>query len=335
MTYAQTVIDLIEGFRRSKVAFTAASLGIYDRLEESPAGVHILAQSVRCDEQALEELLNACVALGLLERTGDCYRNLPIASRYLTRNSPDTLVGYILYSDRILYPLWARLEDAVREGTHRWEQVFGGKAGVFDSLFSTEESSRTFISGMHGMGRLSSPAVAAAVDLSRFRQLCDLGGGSGHLAIESCRRYPALRATVFDLPEVIAQAKRYIKEADLSARIGVQAGDFFTDPLPGADLFALGRIVHDWAEPKIVTLLKKIYDRLPDGGALLICERVLNPLKDGPLSSNLQSLNMLVMMEGRERTAAEYEVLVRQAGFQSFEVRTTGRTLDAMLAVKS
>src|SRR5262249_29704035 len=144
-----------------------------------------------------------------------------------------------LYSDRILYPLWGHLEDAVREGNHRWEQTFGGRASAFEELFSTEASKQAFLAGMHGMGLLSSPAVIAAVDLSRFTHLCDLGGATGHLAIEACRRYPALRATVFDLPGVAPRARRYIEEAGLGRRMEIAEGDFFADRLPQADLFAL------------------------------------------------------------------------------------------------
>jgi len=334
MADAQLVIDLIEGFRRSKAAFTAVSMGIFDRLERSPAGARLLAQEYGSDADALERLLDACVALGLLERAGDNYRNLPVSSRYLRRDSPDTLTGYVLYSDRVLYPMWGCLQDAVREGSSRWEQVFGSKAGIFDKLFSSEDHKRTFLAGMHGMGKLSSPSIIAAFSLSGFRYLCDLGGGTGHLAIAACQRYPGLRATVFDLPGVVPETRRYIESAGLADRIGVQPGDFFTDPLPEADLFALGRILHDWSEPKILLLLRKIYERLPAGGGLLVCERILNPLKDGPVGSNLQSLNMLIVTEGKERTVAEYEALLGAAGFVNFRVCTTGRPLDAMLATK-
>lgn len=331
---ARPVVDLIEAFRCSKVMFTAVSLAIFDRLEQAPAGVGELAAEKSCNAGALERLLDACVAIGLLERAGDCYRNLPVASRYLRRDSPETLTGYILYSDRILYPLWGNLEDAVREGSHRWQQTFGGKAGIFDELFSSEESKVTFIAGMHGMGLLSSPSAISAVDLSRFRHLCDLGGATGHLAIEACRQYPGLRATVFDLPAVVPQARRYIEQAGLTARMEACGGDFFADPLPAADFYALGRILHDWSEPKIAALIEKIYQRLPEGGGLLICEKILYPFKDGPVTANLQSLNMLVVTEGKERTAAEYEALLRRAGFREFHARSTGHPLDVMLAIK-
>ena len=331
----QIVLDLIDAFRGSKAMFTAVSLGIFDRLADSPAGIGHLAEVSGCDRDALERLLDACVALGLLGRDGDRYRNQPVASEYLLRASPDTLTGYILYSDRILYLLWGHLEDAVRQGTGRWEQTFPGKSGAFfEEVFSREESKRDFLAGMHGMGRLSSPAVVAVVDLSRFARLCDLGGATGHLAIEACRRYPGLRATVFDLPAVAPVARQYIESAGLADRIGVQEGDFFRDPLPEADLFSLGRILHDWSEQKITFLLDKIHRGLPVGGGLLVSERILYPAKDGPLNANLQSLNMLVATEGKERTAAEYEALLGRAGFHDFRACRTGRPLDAMLAIK-
>ncbi|HLI31056.1 MAG TPA: methyltransferase, partial [Terriglobia bacterium] len=117
-------------------------------------------------------------------------------------------------------------------------------------------------------------------------------------------------------------------------RIDRIAGDFFKDALPDADLFSLGRIAHDWSEEKIRKLLKKIYDRLPRSGALLIAERLLNEDKTGPMGALTQSLNMLVCTEGKERTLAEYAALLRESGFTDIQGRTTGAPLDAVLAIK-
>jgi acetylserotonin N-methyltransferase len=118
-------------------------------------------------------------------------------------------------------------------------------------------------------------------------------------------------------------------------RIQVIEGDFFRDELPEADLFALGRILHDWSEEKIDLLLRKIFDRLPDGGALLVAEQILNEDGIGPPWGNLQSLNMLLVTEGRERTLADYRQILGRAGFSSVEGRKTGATLDAILASKT
>ena len=230
--------------------------------------------------------------------------------------------------------MWEHLEDAVREGTHRWPQTFGSDGPIFSHFFRNESDKREFLLGMHGQGQISSPEVVSAFDLSRFKNLVDLGGATGHLALAACRRYPRLRTAVFDLPMAVPLAKEMIAESDLAARVEVLAGDFFTDPLPEADLFAVGRILHDWSEDKIKLLLAKIYERLPKGGALLVCEKLLNDDKSGPRWAVLQSLNMLVCAEGKERTLGEYDALLRGVGFRSVEGRRTNSPLDAVLAVK-
>jgi acetylserotonin N-methyltransferase len=306
MTTPDNIVELIEAFRRSKTMFAAVKLGIFDGAR--PA-----------DYKALERLLDACVALRLLEKRDGVYVNTPESDKYLRSDSPDSLTGYIHYSNDALYPMWAHLEDAVREGTPRWKQTFGLEGGIFSGFFRSEESKREFLKGMHGFGRLSSPAVAAAFDLSRFRRLIDLGGASGHLAEAVRERYPQLQAQVFDLPEVAALYP------------GALAGDFFTDPLPAADLYSVGRILHDWSDEKIHRLLARIYAALPEGGGLLIAEKLLEP---GYVSAHMQSLNMLIGTEGRERSAAEYEALLRAAGFSKVESRLTGAYLDALLAIK-
>ncbi len=331
---AQVVLNLMDGFRASKAVFTAVSLGVFDHLHESSATCDELARNLKCKPDALERILGVCTGLRLLQRTGGRYHNLPIATRLLRVESPETLSGYILYSDRISFRLWRHLEDAVREGSHRWEQEFGFSEGIFGHLFSTEKDKQTFLAGMNGHGLLSSPAAVAAFDLGHFHRMVDLGGATGHLAIAACRRYPALRATVFDLPTVTPTTRAYVEQAGLQERIGIESGDFFTDPLPAADLYSVGRILHDWSEDKVRFLLGKTCEHLPSCGGLLICERLLNEERDGPVNAYLQSLNMLLCTEGKERSPSEYESLTRAAGFSSFEFRRTGQPVDVMLAVK-
>jgi acetylserotonin N-methyltransferase len=306
MTTPDSILELIEAFRRSKTMFAAVKLGIFDGAR--PA-----------DCRVLPRLLDACVALDLLEKRGAKYVNTAVADRYLRSDSADSLTGYIHYSNEALYPMWAHLEDAVREGTPRWKQTFDTQGGIFSGFFRTEDAKREFLKGMHGFGRISSPTVAAAFDLTRFQRMIDLGGASGHLAEAVHQRYPQIQAQVFDLPEV---AELYPSTI---------AGDFFTDPLPPADLYSLGRILHDWPDEKCHELLVKIHAALPAGGGLLIAEKLLGP---GNISAHMQSLNMLIGAEGRERSAVEYEALLRAASFSHVESRVTGAYLDAVLAIK-
>jgi acetylserotonin N-methyltransferase len=309
------ILELIDAFRRSKTMFTAVKLGIFDG--KRPEGV------------AMDRLLDACVGLGLLIKNGDSYVNTPLADEYLARSSPRTLSGYIRYSNDALYQMWEHLDDAVIEGTNRWTQTFGTEGGLFTQFFRTPEAQRDFLMGMNGFGMLSSPAAVAAFDLSRFQLFVDLGGATGHLALAACERYPNMKATLFDLPSVIEVAKEFVGD-----RVSLVAGDFFIDPLPAGDLYSVGRILHDWTEDKIVALLKRIHIVLPEGGGLLIAEKLLKEDRSGSVTTHMQSLNMLVCTEGRERTLSEYAALLEGAGFREIRGQITGAPLDAVLALK-
>jgi acetylserotonin N-methyltransferase len=331
------VLELIDAFRRSKTMFAAVSLGVFEALDAGPADASSLAARLLGPAAGigpLERLLDACVGMGLLAKQGGAYTNQPVAETYLCDRSPLSLTGYVLYSNEALFPMWAHLEDAVREGTHRWTQTFGWHGSLFDHFFKTDARRRSFLRGMHGLGQLSSAQVVAAFDLSCFRRMADLGGASGHLAVAACERYPQLRAAVFDLPVAIAMTREYVAASAARDHIEPIAGDFFEDQLPQADLYALCRILHDWPDERIRLLLAKIYRALPAGGALLVAEKLLDEDKSGPTPAHMQSLNMLVCTEGRERTLSEYVTLLREAGFASVEGRRTGVALDAVLATK-
>jgi acetylserotonin N-methyltransferase len=329
------VLDLIEAFRHSKTMFTAEALGIFDSLHERPAAAVELAEELKLHAGALERLLDGCAALGLLAKEAGVYRNQPVAEHYLYSGSPETLSGYVRYSDEALFRMWSNLGDAMREGTPRWKQTFGIDGAIFGGFYRTEAAMRNFLRGMHGFGMLTSPAVMAAFDLSRFHRLVDLGGGTGHLAIATCQRYPELRAVVFDLPAVTALARENIARSGLQDRVSTQDGDFFADEIPEADVYAVGRILHDWSDEKAAVLLRAVFQRLPPGGVLLIAEKLLNEDGVGPLAVNMQSLNMLVVTEGRERTLSQFAQMLQAAGFSGVEGKRTGVALDVILALKA
>ncbi len=323
------ILELLDAFRRSKVMFTAEALGIFEQLHENPQTSAALATKLKLHHGALTRLLDALVAMNLLNPVDGGYVNAPATNEYLVRASPRSMNGYVRYSNDILFRLWANLDDAVREGTHRWPQTFNLEGPIFSSFFQTDEAMRTFLAGMHGFGMMSSPRVVEAFDLSHHETFCDLGGATGHLVAAACDRYPNLQGILFELPRVISFAMEYPHP-----RIKLRAGDFFTDPLPPADIYSLGRILHDWTEEKIYFLLMKIHAALPDGGALLIAEKLLHDDKQGPLPATLQSVNMLICTEGEERSLPEYRKLLTTAGFSSVEGRRTGSAVDAILAVK-
>ena len=328
------VLDLLEAFRRSKTLFASLSLGVYDALEAGSQTAAALGQQLGANPDSLSRLLDACVCLQLLSKVGDQYQNTAAASAYLCTSSPRRLTGYLNFSNDAMWKLWSRLEDAVREGTHRWQQVYGWDGPIFSHFFNNEATKHEFLMGMHGFGLISSPHVVSAFDLSRFQCLVDLGGATGHLVLAACERYPQLRGVVFDLPEALGLAREMVRKSTVGARVQIVGGDFFNDPLPAGDLYALGRILHDWTESKIECLLKRMFDALPSGGGVLIAEKLLNADKTGPRWAKMQDLNMLTCTEGRERNLEEYEALLAAAGFTQVQGCRTNSPLDAVLAIK-
>ncbi len=329
------VLDLIEAFRRSKVMFAAVQLGVFDSLQHAPQSAAALASQLNCNAGAMQTLLESCVSLGLLQSADGKFANTASANKYLTSTSPNRMTGYITYSNNVMWHMWAHLEDAIRTGENRWKQTFGSDGPIFSHFFRTPEAMKEFLMGMHGFGMITSPEIVQAFDLSRFRCMCDLGGATGHWVIAACERYPNLKGIVFDLPHALELAREMIAGSAAKERLQVAGGDFFADELPAADLYALGRIVHDWSEDKIRLLLKRIYDALPPGGALMIGEKIVNEDRSGPRWALMQSLNMLVCTEGKERSASEYRHLLVEAGFGAIDVARTELPLDCILATKS
>jgi precorrin-6B methylase 2 len=176
---------------------------------------------------------------------------------------------------------------------------------------------------MHSLSIFTARALGEAVDFSAFRKLLDVGGGSAAFDIELCLRQPNLSATVYDLPFVTEIAKERIAEAGLSERIAIHSGDFCADAKypPGHDVILLSMIMHDWSEQENRGILRKCYEALPPGGAVVISELLVNDEKTGPAAAALMSLNMLIeTVGGRNYTAAEYRTWLEDVGFCDIRV---------------
>jgi acetylserotonin O-methyltransferase len=301
---------MIEDGKRSFALYAAVKLGIFDGVR--PSGI------------AGQDLLNACVAMSLLVRSGDSYHNTLSADRYLTSKSPESFRGHCLYTATIVSSLWPHLADAISDGSPRWTQAFGARGDVVhDAIYSSEE----FLLGMHGVGLIASRRIARFVNLSSVNSLVDLGGATGHFAAALRQIYPHVQATVFDAPHVVAMARKHYGD-DLNW-VG---GDFWVDRLPPADVYALGRILHSKRDSEILELLQRVHQALPPGGMLVIIEALVDDGRGGPLGALLQSLNMLVCTGGYERSLEEYGRLLNSAGFTISQTYRTGARLDLLIA---
>jgi hypothetical protein len=310
------LMQLTTGFWAFKTLAAAHELDLFTRLSETGGTTSAeLADTLGIEQRPAEMLLAGCAALGLLETDGGAYVDSALAEDYLVRGKPYYFGGFVQMLDQRLYPGWGKLTEAIR--TNRpttWDP--DRQASLFEG--ADPDMLAVFWEAMHSLSTFTARSLGEAVDLSAFRRLLDVGGGSGAYDIELCRRYPDLNATVYDLPFVAEIAARKVTDAGLAERIDTVGGDFFADPAfpPGHDAILLSMIMHDWDEERDRTILTKCWQALPTGGVVIISELLVNDEKTGPPPAALMSLNMLIETEGgRNYTPSEYSRWLRDLGF--------------------
>ncbi|XP_061143439.1 probable bifunctional dTTP/UTP pyrophosphatase/methyltransferase protein isoform X2 [Syngnathus typhle] len=332
----QKIIQLMDGFKASKALFTASKLGVFDLLQRRPAMDAVqVAQELQTSVKGTEHLLEACLSLKLLKSTNcktPSYENTELSKRFLLSDAPSSLLGHLAHCNDTVWPLFSHLESAVKEGVHQHHRAFCSKSeDLFqDSIYRSQEVRLRFMKAMHCIAQVTGKAVATAFDLSAFKSACDLGGCTGAMALELAKAHPGMSVTVFDLPTVVEMSPRFLPPCT-KEKVTFVAGDFFKDALPKADLYILSRILHDWSDDKVNLLLSKIADACTPGCAVVIAETMLD---EWSTYSTLQSLNMLVQTEGRERTQRDYAALLNKHGFGNTRVVRTRNFLDALLAIK-
>jgi hypothetical protein len=319
---AEQAMRIASGYAASQILFNADELGLFQLLKEGPRDLHSLAQAVGLKPGPLERLLIGCCSLGLLSRAGERFTLTDLSRTCLLKGEPGYIGGLFAFLQRGLYPLWAHLDEALREEKPQWDKVPGvGKEGPFEALYRDERVLREFQAAMYQLSYPSARAACEHFDFSRFHTVVDIGGGTGGFVIGVCQRFPKLRGVIFDLPAIENVAVETVARAGLAERIRFVSGDFFTDPLPEGDLYVLGDILHDWGTSDGTQLLKKIYAALPGRGAVFIVENLFNENKDGPYLSSIINLTMLVATYGEQRTPAEFENWLKSVGFSRFEHR--------------
>lgn len=322
------IIDLLDGFKASKTLFAASKLKVFDKLKDKGALKAMeIADKINASVRGTERLLDACVALGLLEKTHQVYSNTEFANTYLVSDAPFSIHEYIMYSNDNLWSRFTHLDSAVVEGRGQHQTA---NQKTCDNMNAPEAKER-FMRAMHCMLKITASDIVAAFNLSKYSSACDLGGGMGALAHELVWAYPKMKVNVFDLPEVVKYASQFKPERLDSGRVTFTSGNFMEDTLPEADLYILSRVLHDLPDEKLNHLLTKISEACCSGrSALLIAEIVLDEDKKEPRGL-LQSLSM---SEGNQRSGTEYKKLLENYGFNSVQIKNTGNLLDAILAVK-
>ncbi|MEJ2543668.1 MAG: methyltransferase [Calditrichaceae bacterium] len=317
--------QILTGFQKSRILLTAYELDLFTFIDDKSYSSESISKALDLDKNATERLLNALVALKLMEKKNENYSNSKEGLMFLSKNSPDYLGG--LMHTNHLWNTWSHLTDVVKTGkvAHREEINERG-----------EEWLEAFINAMHDRGKKHAPTQLSKIDIKNVGSVLDVGGGSGCFCMEFINRKPGLKAAIFDLPNVIPISKKIIEKEGYSGKIEHYSGDYISDELPkGFDLLFMSAIIHSNSFEINQKLVKKCYNSLNANGKIVIQDWIMNDKKTSPVQGAIFSINMLVGVEGGD-CYSEHEVStwMKNAGFADISKVVLESGIAQMIGVK-
>jgi hypothetical protein len=222
----------------------------------------------------------------------------------------------VMYGEPFFWRSWGSFYETVKTGTPAFDQAHGEP--LFDHLARHPADAAVFNAAMVSVSNLDLPAILEAYDFSSFAKIVDVGGGHGMMLRSILERHPGCRGILCDLPPVIAGAAT-IRESAAAARCELVGADFFQWVPAGGDAYLLKRVLHDWDDDQAVRILQSCRRAIAAGGKVLVMDAVVKPSNE-PDPAKWMDLNMLTLLSGRERTAAEFDELYARAGFRLTQI---------------
>jgi hypothetical protein len=309
----QQLLHMLTGYWISQAVYVAAKLGIADLLTAGPHSADDLAKRTQAHAPSLYRLLRALASVGLFREDGQGRFSLTPLAECLRSDLPGSQRAFAIMAGEEHYRTWGDLLWSVRTGNMAFDKIYG--MPVFDFLQKHPEQARVFDEAMVGVHGRETAAMIDAYDFSEIEVLADIGGGNGSLLTAVLKKYPTMRGVLYDLPGVTERAKVNIQASGLSERCQVTGGSFFESVPPGADVYLMRHIIHDWDDEKSTRILKNVHRAMGAAGRLLFVEGVIPPGND-PSFGKLLDLTMLVIPGGKERTEQEYRTIYETAGFR-------------------
>ena len=326
------------GFWPSKTLLSAVELGLFTVLGKGSMSGEEIQDRLGLHPRAVFDFLDALVALDLLARDGEGpaarYRNTTDTAHFLDRTSPAYIGGILEMANGRLFRFWGDLTEALKTGKPQNEMKNGGTS-VFEELYRDPARLEQFMGAMTGISLPNFEAFARGFDFSRYRTVTDIGGATGQLSIIIARHHPHLAFTTCDLPPVVPIARKTIAAAGLSDRIAAAPLDFFAEPLPRADVITMGMILHDWNLEKKMHLIRAAHAALPEGGALVAIENIIDDERRKNVFGLMMSLNMLIEFgDAFDFTGRDFAGWCREVGFRRTEVIPLRGPASAAVAYK-
>jgi hypothetical protein len=316
---AERILQTGFAFWGAKVLLSAVEMELFTDLERHPGGLAEVSGRMGLHPRAARDFLDALVALGFLVREEGVYRNAPDAACFLDKAKPSYIGGILEMANHRLYPFWGGLTTALRTGEAQNESR--GGQDPFAAIYADPARLREFLRAMSGVSRVANMAIARVFPWGAYQTCADIGTAQGDLVTQIALANPHVRGIGFDLPEVGPVFDEYVEANGLAERVRFAGGSFFTDPLPTADVLLFGHILHDWDLETKKMLLAKAYAALPEGGAVVVYDAIIDDERKANAFGLMMSLNMLIETPGGfDYTAADCMGWMRAAGFRECRV---------------
>lgn len=309
-------------FWASKTLLSAVEMEVFTELARHPASdLRALQGRLGLHTRSSRDFLDTLVALGFLQRDGTgLYSNTPATDLYLDKRKPSYVGGILEMCNHRLFRFWADLTEALRTG-HPQNELKHGATGMFETLYADPARLREFLRAMTGISRGANMTIARQFPWANYKTVVDAGTAQGDLVTQIALANPHIQGIGFDLAEVAPIFEDYIEENGLSNRVRFEAGSFFDDPLPKADVVTMGHILHDWDLDQKRLLVRRAYEALPEGGAFIVYDSLIDDQRRTNAFGLLMSLNMLVdSIAGFDYTGADCAGWMREAGFRETRV---------------
>lgn len=306
-------------FWASKTLLSAVEMELFTQLAKHPGDLHTLQGRLGLHSRAAADFLDALVALGFLQRIDGVYQNTPETDLFLDKAKPSYIGGILEMANHRLYRFWGDLTTAVRTGAPQNESK--GGTDPFAAIYADPARLREFLRAMSGVSRGANLAIAQKFPWAGYQTCADIGTAQGDLVTQIALAQPHLKGTGFDLPEVGPVFEEYIADNGITGRVQFVGGSFFTDDLPTADVLLFGHILHDWDLPTKRMLLQKAHAALPEGGAVIVYDAIIDDERRQNAFGLLMSLNMLIETPGGfDYTGADCIGWMQEAGFRDCRI---------------
>ena len=327
------IMQLGLGFWGSKTLLSAIELGLFTELAKGALDAETIQDRLSLHPRSVRDFLDTLVALRMLQRKGSRYANTPETDVFLDRNKPSYAGGMLEMCNARLYKFWGSLTEGLRTGMPQNEVKQVGN--FFAALYADPVRLEGFLKAMTGLSSGAARAIAKRFPWKRYQTFVDVGCAQGGVPVQVALAHPHLTGGGMDLPVVQPIFEAYVREQGLEKRLQFHAGDFFSDSLPQADVIIMGHILHDWNLEEKRMLLKKAYDALPKGGALIIHEALIDDDRKANALGLLMSLNMLIETPGGfDYTGADCRGWMKDAGFRKSYVEPLAGPDSMVVGVK-